>query len=105
MEFHRLVRLRLKSQAQACKVRSSGLRAYPKNTPAAVLREALLWSGSGDYPDRLLAAGYYLASPLMGGASAADLEVNTNGGFADYMPAELPAFGTLILQLQSVSDQ
>ena len=41
----------------------------------------------------------------MGGDSAADLEVNTNGGFANYMPAELPAYGTLILQLQSIFDQ
>ena len=52
-----------------------------------------------------LAAGHYLALPLMGGVSATDLEVNANGGYANYLPADLPAYGTLILQLQSVSAQ
>jgi glycosidase len=47
-----------------------------------------------------LAAGRYTALPLLGATSAADLEVDANGGFADYLPAELPAFGTVILQLQ-----
>jgi glycosidase len=52
-----------------------------------------------------LADGHYHALWLMGGASAADLEVNADGGFAAYLPAELPAYGTLILQLQSIIDQ
>jgi len=52
-----------------------------------------------------LAAGHNLALPLMGGVSASDLEVNANGGYANYMPVDLPAYGTLILQLQSVSAQ
>jgi glycosidase len=61
-----------------------------------------------DYSLRLnnsaLAIGHYLTLPLMGGASAADLEVNANSGFVDYIPADLPAYGTLILKLQSASD-
>jgi len=52
-----------------------------------------------------LADGHYLPSPLMGGVSATDLEVNANGGYANYMPADLPAYGTLILQLQSETIQ
>ena len=62
-----------------------------------------------DYSLRLknssLAAGRYLASPLMGAVTAISLEVDANGGFADYMPAELPAYSTLILQLQFASNQ
>lgn len=49
-----------------------------------------------------LGAGHYLALPLMGQVSVADLAVNANGGFADYRPVELPPYSTLILQLQSV---
>jgi len=52
-----------------------------------------------------LAAGRYLASPLMGAVPATGLEVDANGGFAGYMPAELPAYGTLILQLHFASNQ
>jgi hypothetical protein len=41
----------------------------------------------------------------MGQVSFTDLEVNANGGFANFMFADLPAYGTLILQLQSETIQ
>ncbi len=50
-----------------------------------------------------LATGHYLALPLIGQVPVAELEVNANGGIVDYRPMELPPYGTLILQLQSVS--
>jgi alpha-amylase len=47
-----------------------------------------------------LAAGTYLVLPIMGTGSFSDLTTTTVGGFSQYRPvAELPAYGTLILQL------
>jgi alpha-amylase len=49
-----------------------------------------------------LAAGTYLALPLMGGTNPfADLTINSGGGFNGYQPiAEIPAYGTIIIQLR-----
>jgi len=47
-----------------------------------------------------LAAGSYTALPLFGTDSAANLQVNDSGGFAGYMPADLPPYSTITLQLQ-----
>jgi alpha-amylase len=47
-------------------------------------------------------AGIYHAFPIMGSAlPLADMTVTENGGFLDYVPLpEIPAFGTVIIQLQ-----
>jgi alpha-amylase len=49
-----------------------------------------------------LAAGTYLALPLMGGTDPfADLTITDGGGFSGYQPAaEIPAYGTIIIQLR-----
>jgi glycosidase len=48
-----------------------------------------------------LAAGTYLALPLMGTGPFAELTVTNGGGFTGYRPlAEIPPYATMILQLQ-----
>jgi len=47
-----------------------------------------------------LAAGTYSALPILGSGAFTDLTASATGGFSKYIPlAEVPAYGTLILQL------
>ena len=50
-----------------------------------------------------LEAGRYLILMLMGEIPSANLEVNGSGGFADFTMAEIPSYGTFVIQLQSSS--
>ncbi|MEP7356212.1 MAG: alpha-amylase family glycosyl hydrolase [Anaerolineales bacterium] len=46
-------------------------------------------------------SGSYRAAPIVGGGPVADLAANSQGGFESYAPVEeLPAYGTIIVQLQ-----
>jgi hypothetical protein len=45
--------------------------------------------------------GSYQAAPILGSGPVAELTANSQGGFDAYAPvAELPAYSTLIVQLQ-----
>ena len=47
-----------------------------------------------------LQRGSYIATPLMGQGPFVDLRVNSQGGFANYIPlTDIPAYATLIVQL------
>jgi alpha-amylase len=49
-----------------------------------------------------LAAGTYSVLPILGPGTFADLTTSASGGFSKYVPlAEVPAYGTFILQLHS----
>jgi len=48
-----------------------------------------------------MAAGTYSVLPILGSGTFSDLTTSAAGGFSKYIPtAEVPAYGTLILQLQ-----